>query len=82
MGHQKFSIPPKNTLVSMEENKETRIDIDPEYSSDSLRHIYKSLGHHYHLEKENGVWSKSSLPDPGYWKAVGVSPRRQPAISM
>ena len=30
---QKFPIQPRNTLVSMEENKESRIDIDSEYSS-------------------------------------------------
>ena len=38
----------------MEENKESRIDIDPEYSSGSFCHIYQSLGHHCHLEKEKG----------------------------
>ncbi len=36
----------------MEENKESRIDNDPEYSSGSFGHIYKSLGLQYHLEKE------------------------------
>ncbi len=53
-GLQKFSAPPKNTLISKEENKESRIDIDPEYSSDSFCHIYKLLGHHYKMEKEKG----------------------------
>ncbi len=38
----------------MEENKESRIDIDPEYSSWSFGHIYKSLGYRCHLEKEKG----------------------------
>ncbi len=52
-GLQKFSIPPKNTLISIEENEESTIGIDPEYSRSSFCHIYKSLGHHYHLEKEN-----------------------------
>ena len=53
-GLQKFSIPPENTLILIEENKESIIDIDPEYSSDSFCHIYKSLGHHHCLEKEKG----------------------------
>ena len=35
----------------MGKNKESRIDIDPEYSSASFGHIYKSLGHHYRLKK-------------------------------
>ncbi len=38
----------------MEENKESKIYIDPEYSCGRFGHIYKSLGHHYHLEKEKG----------------------------
>ena len=38
----------------MEENKESRSGIDPECSSGSFHHIYKSLSHHYHLEKEKG----------------------------
>ncbi len=38
----------------MEENNESRINIDPEYSSGSFCHIYKSLDHHYNLEKEKG----------------------------
>ena len=51
-GLQKFSVPPKNTLISIEENKEPRIDKDPEYSSDSFWHIYKSLDYNNKLEKE------------------------------
>ncbi len=51
-GLQNFSIPPQNTLILMEDNKESEIDIDPEYSSSSFCHIYKSLCHCYHLEKE------------------------------
>ncbi len=54
MGLQKVSVPLKNTLISMEENKESRIDKYPEYSSDSFCHIHKSLGHHYKMEKEKG----------------------------
>ena len=38
----------------MEENNESRINIDPEYSSGSFGHICKSLDHHYDLEKEKG----------------------------
>ncbi len=38
----------------MEKNKQSRIDIDPEYSSGSYCHIYKSLGHHYNFGKEKG----------------------------
>ena len=53
-GLQKFSVPPKNTLISIAENKESINDKDPEYSSDSFCHIYNSLGHRYKMEKEKG----------------------------
>ncbi len=56
-GLQKFSITPQNTLISIDENKESRIDIDPKYSIGSFCLIYKSLDHHYHLEKEKGSLS-------------------------